>query len=212
MRSVPQPPQQARSRQTVERLLAATTRVIEENGLAGVSAPLIAAAAGLSIGSIYRRFVDKDALIRAAFLRLLEDSEAATQTSLPPDRFQGFSLDQALQALARALVAQYDGRGRLLKALDLFLEVDADEAFKARALDIVEANMRRVASTLAPFRDQIAGKDPERAITVALLSASTLIEVHKLHTPLLWRRMLPLDDEALAREAARTMAAHLAFS
>src|SRR5689334_1896197 len=55
-------PQQARSRRTVERLLAATVAVVEAKGLAGVTIPEIAVAAGVSAGSVYRRFTDKDAL------------------------------------------------------------------------------------------------------------------------------------------------------
>ena len=204
-------PQQARSRQTMERLLAATIAVIEARGLAGVTIPEIAAAAGLSTGSVYRRFADKDALIQAAFLRLMEQSQAVNAASLPPDRFKGASLDAALRALGRALVAQYQGRTGLLKALDQFLETEADAAFRTRAVDLIEANMRRLVEALLPFRDQIAADDPVRAITFALLSATTLIEAHKLHNPLLWRRMLPLGDEALGAEAARMMEACLAL-
>ena len=60
------------------------------------------------------------------------------------------------------------------------------------------------------MRRQIAAADPERAITFALLGATTIIEAHKQHKPLLWSRMLPLDDEALAVETAQAMAAYLA--
>jgi AcrR family transcriptional regulator len=193
----------------MERLLAATLEVIEERGLAGVTIPEIAAAAGASTGSVYRRFTDKEALIRSAFLRLLEDAQEANQASLPPDRFQGLGLDQALHAVGRALVAQYRGRAGLLKALDQFLEVQSDEAFRERSIGLIEANLRGVVEALLPFQDRIAAEDPERAIVFALLSATTVIEVNKLHTPLLWRRMLPLDDNALATEAAKAMAAYL---
>lgn len=203
------PPQQARSRQTTERLLTATLAVIDAKGLAGVTIPAIAASAGLSTGGVYRRFTDKDALIRAAFLQLLEASEAANVSSVPPDLFRGATLEQALQALGRALVAQYRGRTGLLKALDQFLEFQTDDAFREKAVDLIEANMRRLVETLTPFQDEIAAENSERAITFALLSATMLIEVHKLHSPLLWRRMLPLDDDLLAAEAASTMAAYL---
>jgi AcrR family transcriptional regulator len=203
-------PQQSRSRQTMERLLTATIAVIDDKGLAGLTIPEIAEAAGLSTGSIYRRFGDKDALIRGAFLQILETAQAVNQNNLPPTMFQGRSLDDALHTLARALVAQYRGRTGLLKALDQFLEVQADTAFAERATDMIAANMRRLVETLLPLRAQVAAEDADRAITFALLSATTLIEVHKLHVPLLWRRMMPLDDDALAREAARTMAAYLA--
>jgi AcrR family transcriptional regulator len=202
-------PQQARSRRTMERLLSAALAVLEDRGLAGVTIPEIATEAGLSTGSIYRRFADKDALIKAAFLQLLDSAQATNQANLPPDLFQGRGLTEALRILSRALVAQYAGRTGLLKALDQYLETQTDAAFRERALDRIEADMRRLVAALLPFRDQITADDPERAITFALLAATTVIEVHKLHTPLLWRRMLPLDDDALAAEAAQTMAAYL---
>ena len=116
MDSGPRPAQQARSRKTVERLLTAALAVIEEKGLAGVTIPEVAAAAGVSTGSVYRRFTDKEALIRTAFLLLLEAWLEANQASLPADKFEGRSLEAALDALARALVAQYRGRTGLLKA------------------------------------------------------------------------------------------------
>lgn len=193
------------------RLMTATAALIEDKGHTGVTIPEIAAAAGLSTGSVYRRFSDKDALIRAAFLQQLEAAAALSQAGLPPDRFRGIRLEEALRLLGRALVAQYQGRTGLLKALDQFIEVQTDEAFRERAVDLIEANVRRVIAALLPFKDAIAAEDPERAITFALLSAVTLIEVHKLHTPLVWRRMLPLDDDALAMEATRTMSAYLAL-
>ena len=203
-------PRQARSRQTMERLVAAVLEVIEERGLAGVTIPEIAARAVVSTGSVYRRFVDKEALIRAAFLQFLEASQAANTAALPRDLFAGRSLDDALSALSRALVAQYRGRTGLLRALDQYIETQNDDAFRQRALDLIEANVNRLAETLMPFRGMIPAKDPRRAITFALLSAATVIEAQRLHAPLLWRRMLPLDDDELTAEVARSMGAYLA--
>jgi AcrR family transcriptional regulator len=209
MASGPRAPQQARSRRTMARLLAATMAVVEEKGLAGLTIPEVAALAKMSTGSIYRRFADKDALVRTAFLQLLEAWQEANRASLPPDRFEGRSLEEALHALGRALVAQYRGRTGLLKALDQFLDNRADARFRERAAGLMEANFRRLVEALLPFRDRIAAADPERALSFALLSGMTLIEVHKLQDSLLWNRILPLDDEALAAETARAMVAYL---
>jgi len=194
----------------MERLLIATVAVIEKKGLAGVTIPEIAASAGVSTGSVYRRFTDKDDLVRSAFVRILEASQEANRANLPADRFHGRSLGEALRAVSRALVAQYGGRMGLLKALDQFLETQTDAAFRERAVGLIEANFRLIVGALLPFREQIAAADPERAITFALLSAMTVIEAHKLQPPLLWQRLLPLDDEALATETTRAMAAYLA--
>lgn len=203
------PPQQARSRRTLERLLAATVTLVEEQGLAGITVPAVAARAGVSTGSIYRRFVDKDALVRAAFLRFLESSRIANRESLKLERFAGMSLEEISCAVCGALVRQFRSYPRLLKALDQFLDVQTDATFREEAISTVADNTRLVVELLLPFRDRIASEDPERAITFALLSAVTVIEVHALHSAALWTRMLPLDDEALAAEAARAMVAYL---
>jgi AcrR family transcriptional regulator len=194
----------------MERLLAATLSVIEEKGLAGVTIPEVAAVAGLSAGSIYRRFDDKEAMVRSAFLRFLDSSQEVNQASLVPGRLQARTLDEAILAISRGLVAQYRGRTRLLKALDQYFEVQADAAFREQALSVIEANLRLLIAAFVPFHDRIAAVDPERGVTFALLSAITLIEAHKLHNSPVWRRVLPLDDDALAAEVARGMAAYLA--
>lgn len=212
MPSEPRAPQQARSRETLARLLAATIAILEEKGLAGVTVPEVAARAGVATGSVYRRFTDKDALVRAAFLQLLESAQEANEAALPPTRLSAVTIEAALQAIGRALVVQYRGRTNLLRALDQYLEQQTDAEFRRRAIDQIEANLRLVVRALLPFRQQIAAADPERAITFALLSATTVIEAHKLHKPLLWERMLPLDDEALAAETAQAMAAYLTLA
>ena len=194
----------------MERLLSATLAVIADRGLADVTIPEVAAAAGLSTGSVYRRFADKEAMIRTAFLRFLEEAHALNEANLPPGRLSGRTLEEALSALARGLVAQYRGRTGLLKALDRYLEIQTDAAFRARAVGLVEANIRLVIAALSPFKGRITAPDPERAIAFALLSAITVIEAHKLHDSPVWRQVLALDDDALAAETARAMAAYLA--
>jgi AcrR family transcriptional regulator len=209
MDSVSLAPLQARSRQTRERLLTATLAIIEEKGIAGVTIPTVAAAAGLSPGSVYRRFDDKEAMIRIAFLRFLESSQDTNQASLGSDRLRALTLEGALLAITRGLVAQYRGRTGLLKALDQYLEVQADATFRDRAVSIIEANLQLVIGALLPFHDRIAAADPERGITFALLSAITVIEAHKLHHSPVWSRVFPLDDDGLAAETARAMTAYL---
>jgi AcrR family transcriptional regulator len=202
-------PQQARSLRTQQRLLEATIAVLEDKGLAGVTIPEIAAVAGVATGSIYRRFTDKDALIRAAFLQFLEMSQEANRQGLAPERFANLSFEAALHAVARALLRQYRDRPILLTALDQFMGSDSDTDFKDRAVTLIAANFSRLVEALMSYRAHITAADPERAITFALLTAIALTEVHALNPPALWQRMLPMDDGALTAETARTMAAYL---
>jgi AcrR family transcriptional regulator len=58
-------PVQARSRATVEAILGGTARVLASRGYAKASTNHIAEAAGVSIGSFYQYFADKDAAVAA---------------------------------------------------------------------------------------------------------------------------------------------------
>ncbi len=61
-------PLQARSRETVERILAAARELILEGGVDAATTTAIAARAGVGASSLYRFFADRDEL----FARLLE--------------------------------------------------------------------------------------------------------------------------------------------
>ena len=100
-------PSQERSRQTVERILDAGARIFHEQGYAGTTTNDIADEAGLSIGSLYQYFPNKDALLAALTKRHITtttSSLAAMIGKLPEE--SGF--DVILRAVVRFLVEQHD--------------------------------------------------------------------------------------------------------
>ena len=99
-------PSQERSRQTVERILNAATRIFHEQGYAGTTTNDIADEADLSIGSLYQYFPNKDALLAALTKRHITSttsSLAAMIGELPGD--SGF--DVILRTVVRFLVEQH---------------------------------------------------------------------------------------------------------
>ena len=58
-------PTQARSQRTVNIILQAATRVLTKESLAGFNTNRIAEVAGISVGSLYQYFPNKDALVTA---------------------------------------------------------------------------------------------------------------------------------------------------
>jgi AcrR family transcriptional regulator len=73
-------PTQARARATVEAVFEATARIIEREGVAALSTNLIAERAGVSVGTLYEYFPNKEAvLIAMARRRLAEDEQHVRQ-------------------------------------------------------------------------------------------------------------------------------------
>lgn len=69
-------PLQKRSRETLEKLLAAGIELLEQDGYEGLSIADLSARAGVSVGSIYQRFDGKEVLFAALQERILERIDA----------------------------------------------------------------------------------------------------------------------------------------
>jgi AcrR family transcriptional regulator len=67
-------PQQRRSKETLHRILAAANEEFAAAGLHGVTTTAIAARAGVSVGSLYRFFADKEELAAAIVDAYLADA------------------------------------------------------------------------------------------------------------------------------------------
>ncbi|MDE2483003.1 MAG: TetR/AcrR family transcriptional regulator [bacterium] len=202
-------PKQQRSRETLTRLLKATVAVLEAQGLEGATIPRIAHEAGVAPASVYRRFTDKDALIRAALLDELERSNVANAAAVAK-QFEGRSLEWVAHALARSLIAQYRARPGLIRALVRFGESDGDAAFVERALALMGVNVRVIAEAIASrFAAEIADPQPLRAVTFATLAIANIAESVALDQISLWRSAMPLDDDAMQKELARLFLGYL---
>lgn len=67
------PPQQERARQKIELIFEATIRLLEQKAPADISTNAIAKLAGISIGTLYQYFPDKDAVFQALKNREFEE-------------------------------------------------------------------------------------------------------------------------------------------
>lgn len=66
-------PRQKRSRQLVDSLIEATAKTVIDRGVEGITTHHIAETAGVSVGSLYQYFDDKDALISALVDKLVAE-------------------------------------------------------------------------------------------------------------------------------------------
>jgi AcrR family transcriptional regulator len=109
-------PRQERSADTVETILAAATRVLERESLAGFNTNRVAAVAGVSVGSLYQYFPNKSALIAALIDR--QQTALAEAVEACVAAHEGRSLYEALSALAGLGIEQQYRRPLLAAALD----------------------------------------------------------------------------------------------
>ena len=132
-------PRQARAAGTVEAILEGAAQVLEAGGMAVFTTNAVAERAGVSIGTLYQYFTDKQALLRAIAERELKEtltnvarilSEGDTQ---PPE--------QRVRGVVRALVNAFRGRQRARKAVvQAVLSQTGGEVFHAAIAAVVAAN------------------------------------------------------------------------
>lgn len=99
-------PTQERSRQTVSTILEACSKILVKEGFFGVTTDKIAREAGVSIGSLYQFFGNKESVVSAVIHNLLEQDklfimqkiQEANIDSLPPREKVSKAIDIAIQA------------------------------------------------------------------------------------------------------------------
>src|SRR2546423_1421145 len=113
-------PQQARSRESTRKLLKAAAEVLGQHGVEGTTIPRIAQHAGLTPGAVYRRFPDKDALLEAVVMGILERQEHRLRIALTPDMARQIPLAVFAEQLVSSMLVSYRANAGLLRALRQF--------------------------------------------------------------------------------------------
>ncbi|WP_395704189.1 TetR/AcrR family transcriptional regulator [Aquabacterium sp.] len=143
-------PRQARSQATVGAILDATARVLVERGYAATNTNLVAERAGVSVGSLYQYFPNKDALIRALHERHMQQMYEVIGRSLCVGA--GLPMEQALTLAIEGLVESHRidaGLHRVLETQVTALQLaDAHERFEADLNEQLCALLRKFQAEL----------------------------------------------------------------
>jgi AcrR family transcriptional regulator len=91
-------PRQQRSRETYERVLDVAAKTFEERGYTGTTTNKVAEAAGISIGTLYHYFPDKDALLYSLAERHLAGAREAVMALCGRLRETEPDLEESLRA------------------------------------------------------------------------------------------------------------------
>ena len=98
-------PRQARSRVLVKSLLDATRKILAEEGAEALNTNRIAEVAGVSIGSLYQYFDDKESLIEAIFLA--EEQQSIVQRVAWASEALEMPLEQMFRFYIERIVEQH---------------------------------------------------------------------------------------------------------
>lgn len=178
MQSVPRPrkvPRQVRSQALVEAILASTARVLKERGFAETTTNYVAERAGVSIGSVYQYFPNKESLIVALHARHAEQIYRAFDEVLRSD--SSGSLSGAIKALVRAGLAAHQVEPQLHKILEKEFPFFDD----GEAIGRIHACVRQM---LEVHQGEIARQDRELATWMVMQMLEFLVHAAAIDPPL----------------------------
>lgn len=191
---------QQRSRATVEAMLDATARVLVAEGYDRASTNRIAAVAGVSIGSLYQYFPNKEALVGALVARHTREMLQLLRDSL--QEVASLDLRSALRELIRAMIAAHRVDPELHRIFD-------EQIPRMGQMAEIEAIDREVfalvRSWLQHHRGEVRVADLDRATLICVRTVETLT-----HEIVIGQAgSLPVDDAAFADEVTRMVIGYL---
>ncbi len=183
------PAKQSRSRQTRAKLVAALEKLLRHRSFEDISIADLAAEAGLSVGTVYRRFDNRDALIPVIFELY---AERVTHYAGTPSAQLTLKEGEGLRSALRQMVS------------------------RAWEFLTAEAHLVRAAHLYARLRPDLVGEEWEAFLEAAVASSVALIEhfsaevsvsnrrhaaeilTYLFNTSLIERALYPKDGPAFA--------------
>lgn len=190
-------PKQGRARATCDAILEAAAHIIARGGLAAFNTNAVAERAGVSIGSLYQYFPNKDALMVALIQRQQQgqlDTLMAAAATIDP----ASDLQTVVRALVRAAMQHHRTDDLLATAID-------HEEARLPVDDLIGQYLDRggmlVAALLANFQGQIGPVEP-------LLAARTLPALVRAVTDA-WANLTPPQLDTAENEAVKAVLGYL---
>lgn len=190
-------PQQLRSRQTLEAVLDAVIRVLKREGLKAATTNHIAEVAGVSIGSLYQYFPDKQAIFVALHQRHIEQIDAMVAATLL--KHAASSLDTLVRAMIEAMVEAHTADPELWEVLHTQVpdRAEGTPAFAVRLHGAFRLAISARAHELKP------GREIDKAVFIVAEMVDSLSHAAVL------RRPSRLSLAAAKDEAVRAVLAYL---
>lgn len=197
------PAKQERSQRNLERIVLAAETVLSRDGWEAFTMKAVADEADASVGGIYRRFANKEQLLRAIKDNVLTRADAMHRQI---GTYKATDLADAVTYYAKHRIDALTTYADILKKI-----LDAqqgDPLMQNCGRQSVQLGMRTFRSLIAPFRDEIAHQDKDLAIDMAfyMFNATVLRKMHAYASETLFEH---LHWSLLKTELARMVLAYL---
>ncbi len=187
-------PRQSRARQTVQRIIDATAKLVQEQGVDNLTTNKVAERANVNIASLYQYFPNKQALLSALLQNYWNDLTRELNDML--DALGDVSVEESTRLWAQIGIAKFRESDGLLAELlanqSMLASLPEGREFESRLMEA----MRRF---LLKQRARLQVPDLDRAIYVAFTSCMAVLTKHLLE-PIPYYK-----DEEVVDELSRMM-------
>ncbi|REK10486.1 MAG: TetR/AcrR family transcriptional regulator [Planctomycetota bacterium] len=200
------PARQARSQETLERLLDAAEEIVSERGFDNATVAEIVRRANSSVGAMYARFADKDSLLVCLHERFCEQALATADMALEPTRWAGASIADILAVTTPFLVHTYHHKRGLIRAF--IARCSCDPSFAERGSRLGREIASKLLDLLADRYEEIKHPHPELAIDFGLRMIFDTLDHETMYADF-QRTKITLTREQLAEELTRAFLSYL---
>ena len=171
-------PSQARSKATVEAILVAAAQVFRWQGYAGATTDRIAERAGVSVGSLYQYFPNKDAILVALAERHIDAGFALVRELLAEALTDVPVLESLLRRFVVAMIALHEHEPELHRVL--FEEAPLPSSVR-RQLRARENEFANEICELLEAHPEVRMRDPKVTAYILVHTVDALVHNFTLH-------------------------------
>ncbi|MBW2628511.1 MAG: TetR/AcrR family transcriptional regulator [Deltaproteobacteria bacterium] len=193
-------PSQARSKATVEAILVAAAQVFQRHGYVGATTDRIAERAGVSVGSLYQYFPNKDAILVALTERHINAGFALVRELLAEALNEAPPLERLLRQFVVAMIALHEQEPELHRVL--FEEAPLPPSVR-RQLRKRENEFATEVCAFLRAHPEARRHDAKATAYVVVHTVDALVHNFILHPP------EGLGSDALTEEIVRMLLGHL---
>jgi AcrR family transcriptional regulator len=190
-------PKQGRARATCDAILEAAAHIIAGQGLAAFNTNAVAKRAGVSIGSLYQYFPNKDALM-AALIQRQQEAQLATFQAAAEMVGSEKTLENVVRSLVRAAMLHHRDDDLLASAID-------HEEARLPVDDLLSSYLEKAGAAvevmLERFQHEIPATMPRTAARTLPALVRAVIDA--------WANLRPPQLEKAEDEAVRAVLGYL---